>query len=160
MDSMKDVLRSAFFHARAGAAVAVAEGDGPLKHVVQLMRGRGHTEQGTQLNDEALRGGQFGGGFSGPAGDELRCCGVVGVVFSHALDDSHADWAEVIDGETYRAVFEVLTGKKQSLGPVVTGHKDTEMKFCTPEQDVRNEPVISTGTRYSAEQRQFYRCLP
>ncbi len=56
----------------AGAAVAVAEGDRALEHVVLLGRGvrLGDGQQLAQFDDEALRGGQLAGGGAGPAGDE------------------------------------------------------------------------------------------
>jgi hypothetical protein len=73
----------------AAAAVAVAEGDRPLEHVV--LRGAGvrrvDAEQPAQLDDEALRGGQLRGGHAVPAGDE-GCRGRVD--FGHGADDRRA----------------------------------------------------------------------
>ncbi|GAB2522267.1 hypothetical protein GCM10027032_03510 [Simplicispira piscis] len=83
---------------RAGAAVAMGEGDGALEHVVLLGRGvgLGHAQQRAQVDDKALCGGQFAGGGAAPAGNEVlrggavnRCAGACGgVVGSHARDDS------------------------------------------------------------------------
>jgi hypothetical protein len=58
--------------ARAGAAIAMSKRDRPLEHVVLFRRGvrRLDIEQAAQVNDEALRRGEFGGGNAGPAGDE------------------------------------------------------------------------------------------
>lgn len=50
----------------------MAEGDGPLEHVVLLGGGvRGvHAQQAAQVGQEALRGGQLRGGHALPLGDE------------------------------------------------------------------------------------------
>ena len=79
----------------AGAAVAVAEGDRALEHVVLLGRGvgLGHTKQLAQLHHETLRGGQFAGGGAGPAGNESLGGGRVDRGEGrqgHARDDSGA----------------------------------------------------------------------
>ena len=67
--------------AGAGAAVAVAEGDRALEHVVLFGRGvRGvHLKQRAQVEQEALRGRQLGSLHALPAGDE-RLDGVRAVV--------------------------------------------------------------------------------
>ena len=61
--------------AAPGAAVAMAKGDGPLKHVRLVGRGVGciHAQQLAQLRDKALRGGEFTGPGASPALDEREC---------------------------------------------------------------------------------------
>jgi hypothetical protein len=63
----------------AAGAVAMAEGDRALELVMRLVAGRLDTEQRTELNHEALRGGQLGGGDAAPFADEgLGGGGVLG----------------------------------------------------------------------------------
>ena len=63
------------------AAIAMAEGNRPLEHVVLFGRGvwHLHAQQRAQVDQEALRGGKFGSDHALPFGDEGVGGGVFGV---------------------------------------------------------------------------------
>ncbi|OIQ72723.1 hypothetical protein GALL_456450 [mine drainage metagenome] len=67
----------------AGGAVAMAEGDRALEHVVLLRRGMrgGHAQQRAQVDDEALRSRQLAGAHAAPAGNESPGCVSCGSVW-------------------------------------------------------------------------------